>query len=385
MNLFDLAAIVLVGLAALGGYRSGFLARALSWAGLVLGAIVAVVFIPTLVELIPRPNPAERLVVAVAVLLLGAAFGQGLGLLVGVRARLSLPRAGVPVDQVVGALAGGLSVLVGLWLLLPAMAEVPGTLSRQARASAIGQAIDEVAPAPPDALRTLRQLVRETPFPQVFADLRPSPDLVPPPAGAGPSPAVVAAVTGSTVRVEGQACGRIQEGSGFVAQPGVVVTNAHVVAGEHEIELVSPGGAQVAARVVVFDPNRDLALLAAPRLGASPLPLGDAGVGDVGAVFGYPGGGALRVAPYAVRDEVEALGRDLYDRRPTRRQVLILASGLAPGDSGGALVDGDGSVVGVAFAIAPDRAATAYALATEEVEAVLAAPRGEADTGPCLR
>jgi S1-C subfamily serine protease len=87
-----------------------------------------------------------------------------------------------------------------------------------------------------------------------------------------------------------------------------------------------------------------------------------------------------------VRDKVTAVGRDLYDEHETRRQVLILAADLAPGDSGAALVDPTGTVVGVAFAIAPDRPGTSYALDTSELRAALSAPRrAGTDTGDCLR
>jgi S1-C subfamily serine protease len=103
-------------------------------------------------------------------------------------------------------------------------------------------------------------------------------------------------------------------------------------------------------------------------------------------VFGHPNGQErLAISPAAIRQRVEALGRDLYDQRETRRQIYILAAELHPGDSGGALVNPTGSVVGVAFAIAPDRAGTAYALTEAELRAVLAVPRdGKANTGPCV-
>jgi S1-C subfamily serine protease len=121
-------------------------------------------------------------------------------------------------------------------------------------------------------------------------------------------------------------------------------------------------------------------------LGEPPLPLGSARPGATGAVFGHPGGqDAVEVSPARVQEEVSALGRDLYDSHPIRRQVYILAANLAPGDSGGPLVDRSGSAVGVAFAIAPDRPGTAYALTDDELRAVLAQPRERvADTGPCL-
>jgi S1-C subfamily serine protease len=191
------------------------------------------------------------------------------------------------------------------------------------------------------------------------------------------------AAVASTVKIEGPACGRIQEGSGFVVDGDVVVTNAHVVAGESRTFVIERSGRRVSATVVYFDSDRDLAVLRAD-VREAPLSIGKGGIGTRGAVLGYPGGGPLVVSPFEVRDAVTAVGRDLYDRHGTRRQVLILASNLAPGDSGAALVDPNGSVVGVAFAIAPDRPGTAYALNTTELQAALAAPRAPASTGPCL-
>jgi len=148
-----------------------------------------------------------------------------------------------------------------------------------------------------------------------------------------------------------------------------------------------PDGRVLNATVAVFDPARDLAVLRVSGLGQAALPLDSAGAGTSGAVFGHPGGqDALEVSPARIESRVSAMGRDIYNRAATRRDVLILASELAPGDSGGALVDADGDVVGVAFAIAPDRPGTAYALSDRELAAVLALPRtGAVDTGSCLR
>lgn len=385
MNLFDLIIIVLGLSAAVGGYRLGLLARALSWAGMVLGLVVAARVLPSIIEQFDSAEPTGRLLVAAGALLGGAFVGQALGLVIGARAHLALPMAGRPVDRIGGAGAGILGLLVAVWLLVPTMADVPGTAARLARGSVIARGIAERTPPPPDTLQTLRRLVGENQFPEVFSALRPAPNVGPPPAEAGLSEEQAAAVIASSVKIAGEACNRIQEGSGFVAQPGVVVTNAHVVAGEDITEVVRPDGSRAAADVVYFDSDRDLAVLSVPDIGAAPLPVGDVQVGGTGAVFGYPGGGPLEISPFAVRERVEALGRDLYGRHDTRRQVLILASELAPGDSGAPVVDTGGNVVGVAFAIAPDQRGTAYALAVEELGAALAAPRAPgADTGPCL-
>ena len=123
-----------------------------------------------------------------------------------------------------------------------------------------------------------------------------------------------------------------------------------------------------------------------PGLGETPLPIGKAAPGTTGAVFGHPGGQTrLDISPAAIRQQVLAIGRDLYDSRETRRQVFILAAALAPGDSGGGLVNPAGRVVGVAFAIAPDRPGTAYALTSDELRPVLATVgTAPVNTGPCL-
>lgn len=384
MNLLDLAIAGLGVSAAVGGYRLGLVARALSWAGMGIGIAVAARFLPNVISSVQGPDPAARLLLAVGVLLGGAFLGQALGLVVGSKVHLVLPPGSRPLDRAAGAMAGALGVLVGVWLLLPTLAEVPGTMARQARSSRITRFVSTVAPNPPDALQTLRRLVGDTQFPEVFDALRPSPATGPPPADSGVPPAVLQAAIASTVEVQGPACGRIQEGSGFVVEPGVIATNAHVVAGEGSTTVITAAGKRVKATVTLFDPDRDLALLRAP-VDVAPLRIGAAEVGATGAVLGHPGGGPLRPAPFAVRERVQAVGRDLYDSHATRRQVLVLASDLAPGDSGAALVDPAGSVVGVAFAIAPDRPGTAYALDPSELRAVLAKPHAtRVSTGNCL-
>ncbi len=386
MNMFDLAIAILAACAAVGGYRLGLLARALSWAGMGVGLVLGTRAIPLVVERLGGAEPSSRLLVAVGVLLGGAFAGQAIGLVIGARVSGALPRAGRPLDRLGGAFAGVAGLFVALWLLLPTMADVPGNAARLARGSRVAQAVDEHAPEAPDTLQALRRLEGEGQFPQVFAALRPSPEVGPPPVDSGIAPAVVVATSAATVKIEGRACDRIQEGSGFVAEPGVVVTNAHVVAGVDDVVVLRPDGSGSRAVVVHFDPDRDLAVLAAPDVGADPLRLGDVEVGGAGAVFGYTGGGGLEVSPFSVQEEVEAVGRDLYDSHDTTRRVLVLASDLAPGDSGAAVVDASGRVVGVAFAIAPDEPGTAYALTVEELQATLAGPRngGGADTGRCL-
>ncbi|MGH3850622.1 MAG: trypsin-like peptidase domain-containing protein, partial [Pseudonocardiaceae bacterium] len=162
--------------------------------------------------------------------------------------------------------------------------------------------------------------------------------------------------------------------------------NAHVVAGVDRPQVLRPDGRRLPAQVGSFDPRRDLAVLSVPGLGQAALPMASGKVGGEGAVFGHPGGQTdIEVSPSRIDSQINAVGRDLYDTSPIRREVFVLAAELMPGDSGGALVDSSGNVVGVAFAIAPDNSAVAYALTDKELSAALALPRARTDTGPCLR
>lgn len=388
MNVLDLVILASATAAAAGGWRLGFLARVVSWAGLALGLVVAARFLPTAVRSFEGPDPSSKLLIAGVVLLGGGFVGQGLGLLAGSSLRRFVPPGPVEtLDSAVGAVVGALGVVVPVWLLLPAIAEVPGAMARQARTSIVARAIDRQLPAPPDTLQALRRVVGETNFPKVFEALRPAPDAGPPPASTGIPAPVLNRVAASTVKVSGVACRRTQEGSGFSVAPDTVVTNAHVVAGHRPgaTEVLRPDGRRLEATVVVFDAARDLAVLRVPGLRQAPLDIDGGGVGTRGAVFGHPNGQEqLRIAPAAVRQQVDAVGRDLYDSRPVRREVFILAADLRPGDSGAALVNQTGAVMGVAFAIAPDQSGTAYAVTNKELRAVLAVPRAQVSAGPCL-
>ncbi|HVE46082.1 MAG TPA: MarP family serine protease [Acidimicrobiales bacterium] len=389
MNLLDLVVISSAAAAGFGGYRLGFVARAASWVGLALGLMIAMRFLPAAVRTFEGPDPSTKLFIAAGVLLLGGFVGQGLGLVAGSSLRRFVPHGPLrAVDSSVGALVGVVGILAAVWLLLPAIADIPGSYARQARNSAIARFLDRQLPEPPNTVQALRRVVGDTNFPQVFEVLRPAPKTGPPPATTGIPAPVIERVSASTVKVEGIACDRMQEGSGFTAAADTVVTNAHVVAGHRagRTQVARPDGRRFDASIVVFDAARDLAVLRVPGLGQAPLLVGEAKVGDRAAVFGHPGGqDSLRIAPAAIREQVRAVGRDLYGTKSTRREVFILAAELAQGDSGGALVNPSGAVVGVAFAIAPDRPGTAYALTAGELRTVLAVPRRQpVASGPCL-
>lgn len=373
-NLFDLLVVVAIGLAASAGWRLGFLTRVASWTGAALGLVVALRALPWIVE---RLEGADSLRVALTgggVIVAGVSIGSLLGLLVGnrVRSAVSGEQLGTA-DRAAGAVVGGIGVLVGVWLLVPLVADFSDMPSEQVRESRIARAIDDLFPDPPDGVLALRRLIGTDEFPRVWNALHPTPELVAPPEATGLDPALAEEVRRSVVRIEGTACRRIQLGSGFVFDDDLVLTNAHVVAGEDTTTVVRDDGTGLDAEVVLFDPAADLAVLRVPGLERPPLPLAEAEIGAVGGVFGHPNGGELRIAPFQVARRVTATGTDIYDRDQVERDVYFIATELSPGDSGAALVDPEGRVVGVAFAIAPDRAGVAYALTVPEVQERLAA------------
>jgi S1-C subfamily serine protease len=393
VNALDLAVVAVVATSMVGGHRLGLVTGGTSCVLLLQGLVLGTLAVPTVVTFLGGTDPTVRLIIG-AFFFLGVGFGgQYLGRLAGARFRRDLPLGPYePFDRVAGAAAAPFAVLLGLWLLvLPTLSDVSGAPSRLARHSAVARIVDGLLPDAPDASQALRRLAGPAASPQVFGGLLPSLDTGPPPATSPLSPATVARVTASTVLVEGTACRSERDGSGFSVGPDLVMTNAHVVAGQDDTTVVRPDGTRLAAKPVAFDPDRDVALLSVPGLDQSPLTIVDGAVGSTVAVFGHPGGQSdLEVSPASIRQQVKAVGRGLYGTELVRRSVYVLASELAPGDSGAGLVDEDGDVVGVAFAIAPDRHTTAYALTAEELRPVLQASGLEAggrqpvDTGPCL-
>jgi len=387
MNALDVAIVATALVAGFGGWRLGLVARVFAWAGVFTGLAIGINFVPNIVTALGGTSSDGRIAVALLFLLLVASIGQAFGLLVGLLVHRVFPMPSpLPLwDRIAGAAAGALGLLVLTWLVIPALATAQGWPARMARGSWMVATIERIAPAQPSQSAAWGLAISQAPYPSALGPLDEPPD-----PGRLPttklSPSVDAAVRHSTVEVTGHACQEIQDGSGWVAAPGIVVTNAHVVAGERSTTVVDESGASLPALVIAFDPVRDVAVLSVPRLTAAPLQLATGTVGDVGAVYGHPGGGPLVATPARIGDEIEAVGTDIYRTGTSHRTVFVLAAALKPGDSGGALVNRAGAVIGVAFAIDPGHSATSYAISIDEVRPVLTASAAGtvADTGSCL-
>jgi len=386
MNFFDVLVLLVLVSAGLAGWRLGFLTRVSSWLGAAIGLFVALRTLPWIVDRLADAGSLRLALTGGGVLVAGVSVGSLLGLVVGTRVRGAVSGDSLSnVDRVAGAVTGCVGVMLAVWLLVPLVADFSDWPAEQARQSQVAKVLDEVLPAPPDGVQALRRVIGVDEFPRVWNALHPTPLLSEPPAASGLSDALTAQVARSIVRIEGSACRRIQFGTGVVLDDNLVVTNAHVVAGEDSTTVVRDDGQGFEGQVVLYDPATDIAIIRVPGIDRPPLPLGDSQVGDSGGVFGHPNGGDLRVAPYQIARRVTATGTDIYDKHRVSRDVVFVAADLSPGDSGAPLVDATGAVAGMAFAIAPDRDAVAYALTVPELRAALNSTIGvRTGTGECL-
>ena len=386
MNGLDLLLVILAVVAAVGGWRLGFLHRLSGWIGAGAGLALAIVLLPSVVERLALDTDTTIFLVCTALLVLFASIGQAIGASIGARIRQGVDTPGArSIDSVGGALLGVVGVGVIAWLVVPVMADTAGWAAASARGSVISRLVDEHLPDPPPQIAELERQLAGGQYPQLFTGLREAPETPPPPSGSTVSSETLDRASRSVVRVQGEACDRIQSGSGFVIDQGLVVTNAHVVAGTDELTLETPDGSRGRGSVVAFDPTTDLALVATD-LDRDPLPVTSPTVGDRGLVLGFPGGGTFAPSPFEVAQRLDATGYDIYDSRLVERDLLALSSELEPGDSGSAVLRDDGSVIGVAVAVAPDRPLVAYALDSSELATLGAGADGSAvDTGPCIR
>jgi S1-C subfamily serine protease len=386
VNALDVGLLLVLAVAISGGLRVGFIARVLTWAGLAAGVLAASFTVPLVLGVMETEPVQLRFLAGIAVLAVTVAVCTSVLQGLGARLRAGLGSSPLSrVDRLLGGVAGAAMVLALVWLLLPAATSVPGAWSEQVATSRSLAFVEEVAPPPPAAADDLRALLDSSRFPEVWDDLRRTAETGPPPGEIAVDQAVVDRATASTVHVESRGCGRRYDGSGVTVGPGLVVTNAHVVAGADEVQLQRPDGERVPARVVRFDPARDLALLAAEGLGLDPLPLAEIAIDAEGVAIGYPGGQSTpRAAPLRIEERRVASGRDIYDEQTTEREVLFLSAQLRQGDSGSPVLDDQGRVGGIVFAISPERDSSAYALDLSEVEELLAAPRVADDSGRCL-
>jgi S1-C subfamily serine protease len=315
-------------------------------------------------------------------LLLGAVLAMGLeGFGARVRRRFDHAPLFSALDGVLGAV---LTAAVGLGVvwILGALAVSGGSpdLRREVRKSFVIEQLNTVMP-PSGPL--LNALARFDPFPRING---PAVTVAPPRGDIASDPEVKAAQA-SVVRILGTACGLGVEGSGWVAGPGLVVTNAHVVAGQGDTRVLVRGeGPSLRAEAVAFDAHNDIAVLRVDGLQADALPLASsARRGSSAAVLGFPRNGPYDVRAARVGETRRVVTQDAYGNGPVTRSIVALRGLVRSGNSGGPLVDGDGRVVGTIFAATTTGVAGGYAVPDSVVREALRGAGGSVSTGPCAR
>jgi S1-C subfamily serine protease len=385
-DLLDLILIALAAAFAVAGYRQGFIIGVLSFVGFLGGAAVGAAFSPTIARALVS-GAARQALVAIVVVFLAAMVGQLVASLAGaaMRARVTW-RPVAFVDAVGGAIVSVISVLLIAWLIGSAVANAPfPAVAGQVGGSVVLRGVDSFMPPTAHVMFSdFRRLLASGPYTQVFGALGAEGMLnVPPPdPGVVTSPGVRRARP-SVVKITGMApsCSRNLEGSGFVFAPQRVLTNAHVVAGVRGGPMVIAGGRSLPARVVLFDPGRDVAVLYVPGLRARSLSFTpQASRGDNAIVAGYPRNRRFTAVAARIGSEQPANSPDIYQTHTVTRNIYAVRAVVQPGNSGGPLLAPSGSVYGVVFAAALDVRDTGYALTAGEVSSDVSA--GRAATAP---
>ena len=376
MTRVDWIALGFVALMALLGLRKGLIASALSAGGVIGGAVIGARLGPHVLSggsrspYTPVAALAGALVVAIALETAGSLAGTS------VRAGLRIPPLRA-LDSVGGLVFGAAAGFAVVWVLGTAALLLPGqtTLRERAQRSLVVRRLDEIAPP----RRLLEALARVDPFPTIAGPIAgvapPNPQLL-----GAPN---VRAAAPSVVRVVGTACGLSVEGSGWVARPGLVVTAAHVVAGEHDTAVEEFGsGATLAATPVAFDARNDVAVLRVAGLHARPLRLVDPRQGAAVAILGYPDDGPFAAKPARIGRTATVISDDAYGHGPVTRTITSIRGVVRHGDSGGPAVDSAGRVETTIFA-ARVGSASGYGVPSSAVRHALDAARGPVSTGPC--
>jgi S1-C subfamily serine protease len=383
-DLLDLILLALIAAFAVAGYRQGFIIGVLSLAGFVAGVAVGALIAPGVSRAFAKSLPWQAflaIVVVFGVAVIGMLIASGLG--VAVRSRLT-GRPATFVDSLGGAAVNVVAVLVVAWLLASFVVSAPfPAIARQVNNSMVLRTVDRVMPRGALYLPVfpqLRSLLSNGLYSQVFSAIGAETSL----SLAAPNQAVLRSaaldrVESSIVKVDGVAasCSLQIEGSGFVISPQHVLTNAHVVAGVSQGPYVHAGGRTYPSRVVLYDPQRDLAVLDVPGLTEPSLHFASAPAADGASaiVAGYPLNHPLTVVAARVGHSVSAYGPNIYQTSVVHRQIYQIRAQIEPGNSGGPLLAASGRVYGVVFAASTSIADTGYALTAGEVASDAAAGR----------
>ncbi len=379
MTWLDLMILGFALLMALWGYAQGLIVGALSLAGFMVGALIGSRVGPLLLEEGSR-SPFAPLFALVCALLIGGLLAAGLEL-IGSRVREQIgDRLGV-LDGAGGAILIACLALAIVWIVAAVAVQAPGLgqVRAQVQRSTILRALNGTLPPSGPVLNAL---ARFDPVPEIRG---PAPDVRPPNSRIARDPDVRRAGR-SVVRILGTACGLGVQGSGWVARDGVVVTNAHVVAGQDDTTVELRDGSRHDAEAIHYDPENDLAILRSSGISGTPALELDASApeGTSAAILGFPENGPFTVRAGRLGATQTVSSQDSYGRGPLQRRITSLRGRVRSGNSGGPMVDGRGQVVTTIFAAAVlARERTGFGVPATIVQQALARARSRVSTGPC--
>lgn len=385
MDVLDLVLMLVVLAYAVSGYRRGLVAGCVSLAGFVGGAVVGVWVLPWVMKLC-TPGTPVAIVAAILTVLVPGVLGQQFAGRLALRLRRELDEGLLRVaDGIGGAAANTVAVLIVAWVAASVLGASPApAVTTAIRDSTLLNSVQDVMPdTTPAWFSRATSALTEAGFPQVFNPFEnESTAQVAKPSGDSVTASATRAAKLSTVKIEGVSGTQGREGSGFVFAREHVMTNAHVVAGiDAPTVRVGGVGQSYEARVVLFDPDRDVAVLYVPGLRAPVLRFDDSAArGDSAVVAGYPQGGNLDLEAATVANRVRATGQNIYNDATVTREIYSIRSTVRPGNSGGPLLTTGGRVYGVVFARSTADAETGYVLTADEVASD--ATRGRAATAP---
>lgn len=380
MNFVDFLILALVLLTIARGMEIGLVRQAASLGGLIIGLTIS-----SLIASFIGANPAISLLI-IGIGILGAIVGSEY---LGVKLKRAFHEKKInKLDRVLGAILGGVIGLALVWFCAALLPTIPSTtLKESVRDSKVISWLDNTLPPTTLIISWLEQSLAQTKLPQIIGELEPKlsntqaniPDIA-------NFNDVIANTRDSVVEIEGRSCNGIGVGSGFVVASNYIITNAHVVAGMRYPYVQDVDGRH-STEIVAFDPDLDIAVLKTDRLRGKSLPLSNEIVPTKtpGVVLGYPGGGPFTATPAVVVEHFTALGRDIYEQDQNRRDTYALKADIEPGNSGGPLLDKNGSVIGVIFARSTTYDKVGYALSSPAVSRVVAKAQSQPNAAGSLR
>ncbi|MEX0668259.1 MAG: MarP family serine protease [Candidatus Saccharimonadales bacterium] len=391
MNVLDIT--ILIALTALGYWwfkygKYGLIRSVFALVGFWTGFFISTLLTPLVINYVGNLN--IKITLFIILIFGGSIFFSYLGGKLGkelepINNKWKLKR----LDRSLGVVGGIIMTIFGLWLISGIIISLPfRNINNQINNSVTFQTINQVMPPAPVMIDRISAMIGDSQLSEVLfgAPLRPV-EIAEIPSDEKVL-AVVEYASDSTVRIESTVCKDIMTGSGFVVADNLIATNAHVVAGNNNPQVIDLNGRR-AGEVIYFDADLDLAFVRADNLAGNPLETSrdTHSRGATAAILGYPGGERLQAEPAYISRDIQARGLNIYREKLATRHMYELQTSITTGYSGGPLVLPTGEVIGMVTARSETEEDVGYAILTKAINDSL--KRSQAmpytiDAGECI-